>query len=105
MLGGVLFNKVGGDAHCQWLREALEASGLSISVLGGIPKVWAPTRILPHAFRPCLMKRLEVSLRGSGEERNGNEADPEVTASAKRVLLCRTTMWRCGSGILGCTDR
>ena len=39
VMGGVLFNKVGGEAHSQWLREALEASGLAMPVLGGIPKV------------------------------------------------------------------
>ena len=45
-MGGVLFNKVGGDAHSQWLREALEASGLAMQVLGGIPKVC-------HRCRTC----------------------------------------------------
>ena len=37
---GVIFNKIGGDSHAQWLREAIQSSPLtqSLSVLGCIPK-------------------------------------------------------------------
>lgn len=38
-LAGLLFNKVGGAAHTQWLRDALEAAGIQAAVLGGVPKV------------------------------------------------------------------
>jgi cobyrinic acid a,c-diamide synthase len=38
-LGGVLFNKVGGEAHTKWLVDALRSGGLDVQVLGGIPKV------------------------------------------------------------------
>ena len=41
-LGGLLLNKVGGAAHTQWLRDALASAGLSLPVLGGIPKVRLP---------------------------------------------------------------
>lgn len=42
-LGGLLFNKVGGAAHTQWLRDALAAAGIGAAVLGGVPKVrWQP---------------------------------------------------------------
>ena len=46
-LGGLLFNKVGGKAHTQWLKDAIAAAGLSVEVLGGIPQV-----------SPCLSCRL-----------------------------------------------
>lgn len=39
VLGGVLLNRIGGDSHKHWLQEAVESSGLSVEVLGGIPKV------------------------------------------------------------------
>ena len=42
MLGGVLFNRIGGDSHKHWLQEAVESSGLTVEVLGGIPKVQPP---------------------------------------------------------------
>ncbi|KDO28153.1 hypothetical protein SPRG_06200 [Saprolegnia parasitica CBS 223.65] len=37
---GVVFNKIGGDAHAQWLRDALQSSPLtsSVRVLGCVPK-------------------------------------------------------------------
>ena len=38
-MGGVILNKVGGDAHTQWLKEALIASGVDVKILGGVPKV------------------------------------------------------------------
>ena len=38
VLGGVIFNRIGGDSHNHWLKEAVESSGLNVSVLGGIPK-------------------------------------------------------------------
>lgn len=49
-LGGVLFNKVGGEAHSLWLREALEAAGMSTPVLGGIPKVSLAHLVPVHVF-------------------------------------------------------
>lgn len=39
MLGGVIFNRIGGDSHNHWLQEAVESSGINVTVLGGIPKV------------------------------------------------------------------
>lgn len=38
-LGALLFNRVGGVAHTQWLRDALTAAGIAAPVLGGVPKV------------------------------------------------------------------
>ena len=38
-LGGLLLNKVGGDAHKHWLQDAIRAAGVSRPVLGGIPRV------------------------------------------------------------------
>ncbi|EQC40849.1 hypothetical protein SDRG_01916 [Saprolegnia diclina VS20] len=37
---GVVFNKIGGDAHAQWLRDAMQSSPLtqSVRVLGCVPK-------------------------------------------------------------------
>lgn len=43
-LGALLFNRVGGPAHTQWLRDALTAAGIAAPVLGGVPKVGGPTR-------------------------------------------------------------
>lgn len=43
-LGGLIFNKVGGDAHTQWLADAITSAGLNVPVLGGIPKVGASRR-------------------------------------------------------------
>ncbi|KAL4425481.1 hypothetical protein ABPG75_009497 [Micractinium tetrahymenae] len=37
-LGALLFNRVGGAAHTQWLRDALTAAGIAAPVLGGVPK-------------------------------------------------------------------
>jgi cobyrinic acid a,c-diamide synthase len=42
VLGGVLFNRIGGESHRHWLQEAVESSGLMVEVLGGIPKVHHP---------------------------------------------------------------
>ena len=39
MLGGVIFNRIGGESHNHWLKEAVQSSGLDVAVLGGIPKV------------------------------------------------------------------
>jgi cobyrinic acid a,c-diamide synthase len=38
-LAGILFNRVGGPAHTQWLSDALAAAGIKAAVLGGVPKV------------------------------------------------------------------
>lgn len=38
VLGGLLFNKVGGAAHTKWLTDAVNSAGLGIPVLGGVPK-------------------------------------------------------------------
>lgn len=38
-LGGLVFNKVGGAAHTQWLRDAMASAGIEPTVLGGVPKV------------------------------------------------------------------
>lgn len=37
-LGALIFNKVGGPAHTQWLKDAVAAAGLGLAVLGGIPR-------------------------------------------------------------------
>ena len=50
-MGGIVFNKVGGAAHTQWLREAIEAAGGDINVLGGVPKA-----------NPCVLVRLDLML-------------------------------------------
>ena len=39
MIGGLILNKVGGQAHLTWLTEAMEAAGVKAPVLGGLPKV------------------------------------------------------------------
>lgn len=60
-LGGLLFNKVGGAAHTQWLRDALAAAGIGAAVLGGVPKVrelgcqsccvlWTAPRCMPQCW-------------------------------------------------------
>lgn len=38
-LAGVIFNKVGGAAHKEWLAEAVAATGVCTTVFGGMPKV------------------------------------------------------------------
>lgn len=38
-VGGLLFNKVGGEAHTRWMADAISSAGLGLRVLGGIPKV------------------------------------------------------------------
>lgn len=38
-LAGIIFNKVGGAAHTEWLREAIESSGVDTRIFGGILKV------------------------------------------------------------------
>ncbi|KAJ3044246.1 hypothetical protein HK097_001554 [Rhizophlyctis rosea] len=35
---GVVLNRVGGDVHTQWLREAITVYDPTVNVLGGIPK-------------------------------------------------------------------
>ena len=37
-LAALLFNKVGGAAHTEWLSDAMTSAGLGLRVLGGIPK-------------------------------------------------------------------
>ena len=69
MLGGVIFNRIGGESHNHWLKEAVQSSGLDVAVLGGVPKVqhWelrAPTlpcllvyELCPHETLPVLPTR------------------------------------------------
>lgn len=38
-LAGVIFNKVGSPAHSQWLSEAVQSTGVTTQVFGGVPKV------------------------------------------------------------------
>ena len=48
-LGGLIFNKVGGAAHTQWLCDAVAAAGIGVAVLGGFPaeaSVGVPERYL-----------------------------------------------------------
>lgn len=55
-LEGVIMNRVGGDAHTQWLREAVEESGVATRVLGGIPQArCAPLHltVLWNCLGPC----------------------------------------------------
>ena len=35
-IAGLVFNKVGGEVHTRWLRDAVESAGLGVPVLGGI---------------------------------------------------------------------
>ena len=53
-MGGIIFNKVGGAAHTQWLRDAIEAAGADINVLGGVPKA---TFCVLLGFNMMLLKR------------------------------------------------
>jgi cobyrinic acid a,c-diamide synthase len=39
VIGGLILNKVGGQAHLTWLKEAMEAADVKAPVLGGLPKV------------------------------------------------------------------
>lgn len=55
LLGGVIFNRIGGDSHKHWLKEAVESSGLSVSVLGGIPKVCLSI-VKPWPEHHCTLK-------------------------------------------------
>eukprot|EP00963_Diacronema_lutheri_P008111 scaffold698_cov333-Pavlova_lutheri.AAC.3 len=46
---GVVFNRVGGDTHLQWLKDAMNSAGISIPVLGGVPfskQIQLPERYL-----------------------------------------------------------
>eukprot|EP00850_Spirogloea_muscicola_P011525 SM000072S21159 [mRNA] locus=s72:15362:21149:+ [translate_table: standard] len=43
VFAGVVFNKVGGAAHAEWLQEAVEAAEVGATVLGGVPKSEAAT--------------------------------------------------------------
>lgn len=71
-LEGVIMNRVGGDAHTQWLREAVEESGVATRVLGGIPQarcaplfltvLWKPVRALLVACCVCEAWRCEHAL-------------------------------------------
>ena len=45
-LAGVIFNKVGSAAHSQWLSEAVQNTGVTTQVFGGVPKVHSP--VLAH---------------------------------------------------------
>ena len=38
-VAGVIFNKIGGAAHKEWLVEAVSATGVHTTVFGGMPKV------------------------------------------------------------------
>ena len=38
-LAGVIFNKIGSSAHSQWLTEAVQSTGVTTKVFGGVPKV------------------------------------------------------------------
>ena len=38
-VAGVIFNKIGGAAHKEWLVEAVAATGVQTTVFGGMPKV------------------------------------------------------------------
>lgn len=37
---------MGSDAHTTWLKDAVEAADVSVTVLGGVPKV--PELVLPE---------------------------------------------------------
>ena len=54
-LEGVVLNRVGGDAHTQWLREAVEASGVATRVLGEASRRRAP----PGALTPDCERHLQ----------------------------------------------
>ena len=44
--------QVGGAAHTTWLQEALTAGGVTLPILGGIPKVLpltVPVPCMPHS--------------------------------------------------------
>ena len=55
-LAGVIFNKVGSSAHSQWLSEAVQSTGVTTKVFGGVPKV--------HKLHPvqCLEDKTALSL-------------------------------------------
>lgn len=59
VLGGVIFNRIGGDSHNHWLKEAVESSGLGVTVLGGVPKV-------PHIHRMTTYLRSPQWEEGRG---------------------------------------
>jgi cobyrinic acid a,c-diamide synthase len=50
-LEGLLLNRVVDEEHTQRLAEAIEASDVSIRVLGGVPKVRPASLALPAAMR------------------------------------------------------
>ena len=51
-LEGLLLNRVVDEEHTQRLREAIEASDVSICVLGGVPKVGSRLCML-RSMHPC----------------------------------------------------
>lgn len=71
-LNALIFNKVGGAAHTEWLADAVGSAGLGVAVLGGIPKddaVAVQERYLglhmPHdpAMPPNLIGNLAALIR------------------------------------------
>lgn len=46
---GVIFNRVGGETHLQWLKDAMQSAGMNVPVLGGVPftsEIQLPERYL-----------------------------------------------------------
>lgn len=81
-LAGLLFNKVGGAAHTQWLRDALGAAGIHAAVLGGVPKVGSscgtalPARCSQPSSCPAVPGRSRLAAPG-----------PPATASRRPARL------------------
>ncbi|KAK9845805.1 hypothetical protein WJX81_002848 [Elliptochloris bilobata] len=81
-LEGVILNRVGGDAHTQWLREAVEASGVDTRVLGGIPQDESLASC-ERALAGELPKALAAALAGMAEEHIDLDALLAIAATAR----------------------
>lgn len=110
-LGGLLFNKVGGEAHTQWLKDAIASGGITLPVLGGIPQskeVAMPER--HHGLHMPGEDSIPPDLVASLAELVGTHVDLdallEVAATARRGCASRwhamqpsasitTIRWRC----------
>lgn len=115
-LAGLLFNKVGGPAHTQWLQDAMGAAGIKAAILGGVPKVRRHSTVAGACRGRCCGWLIAVQLQRLGS--------PAVTATGVMFLdiivyavdtpsptlwcafvCCRVMLWWCRSGTWGCICR
>eukprot|EP00887_Chlorella_sp_A99_P000875 scaffold5.g875.t1 len=80
-LGGLLFNKVGGEAHTQWLKDAIASGGITLPVLGGIPQARA------RALEAVASKEVAMPERHHGLHMPGEDSiPPDLVASLAELV-------------------